>query len=184
MKRFRLDPGGVGIEERPEEQLPYDEVWALVRAVHRFDSESLEEVKTSKISAGRALATGGLMLTKSVTQAVRSVSHERCGVLYLFRRTGETPWILRETGTNYAALGTARGHSQVQNFGTTVRLLRERMPTAPYDERLVQMKRVKQGDALARPGAAAKSSTVEWTDLLAHVVAYSLSRRSVDPYRT
>ncbi len=184
MKRFRLAEDGLGVDDKPAEKLPYDEVLAIVRATHRTDSVSLEEVKSSKISAGRALATGGMMLTKSVTTSVRTVAHERCGVVYLFRRSGAAPWILRETGTNYAGLGAALGHSQAQNFTTTVQLLRERMPMAPYDDRLLQMKRIKQGEAFARPGATAQSSTVPWIDLLAHVVAFAVSQRGVGPYRT
>jgi hypothetical protein len=184
MKRFRLDPDGIGIEDRPGEKLPYDEVWALIRAVHRFDSETREQVKGKQFSPMRALATGGLMVTKASTSEVRSVANEKSGVLYLFRRTGKTPWILRETGTNYAALGAACAPSQVQNFGTTVRLLRERMPQVAFDDRLVTMKRIRQGEAISRPGVSIESSTVPWTDLLAHVVAYSVSQRAAGPYRT
>ena len=124
------------------------------------------------------------MMTKKVKGEARSLESARCGVLYLFRRTGKTPWILRETGTSYAGLGAEIGHSQVQNFGTTVRLLRERMPQTPFDERLVTMKRIRQGEAISRPGISVESSTVPWTDLLAHVVAYSVSQRGVVPYRT
>jgi hypothetical protein len=184
MKRFRLDPDGVGLEDQPGKKLPYDEVWALIRAVHRFDSETREPVKGKQFSPMRALATGGLVATKSVKGEVRSVANEKFGVLYLFRRTGETPWILRETGTNYAALGAARAPSQVQNFGATVRRLRERMPQVAFDDRLVAMKRIRQGEAISRPGISTESSTVPWMDLLAHVVAYSVSQRAAVPYRT
>ncbi len=184
MKRFRFDPDGLGVDDRPGEKLPYDEVWALVRAAHRFDSDTREAVKSKQFSPMRAIATGGLMMTKGVEKETRSVVREKSGVLYLFRRTGRTPWILRETGTSYAALGGARGHSQVLNFGTTVQMLRARMPNAPYDDRLLTMKRIRQGEAIARPGISVESSTVPWTDLLAHVVAYSVSQRGGGPDRT
>jgi hypothetical protein len=184
MKRFRLEPGGIAIGDRPGEMLAYDEVWALIRAVHRFDSETRETTQTSQLSAMRAIATGGLVMTKKVKGEARTLETTRCGVVYLFRRTGKTPWILRETGTSYASLGADIGPSQVQNFVTTVRLLRERMPHVPFDERLVGMKRIRQGEAIARPGVSVESSNVPWTDLLAHVVAYSVSQRGVVPYRT
>ncbi len=175
MKRFRLDAAGIGLDDQPDKTLPFADVLALIRAVHRFDSDTREPVKGKQFSAMRAIATGGLMLTKSKTGEVRTQANEKTGVLYLFRRNGEAPWILRETGTSYAALGADRGHSQVQNFGTTVRLLRERMPHVPFDERLVTMKRIRQGEAIARPGISVESSTVPWTDLLAHVVAYAVA---------
>jgi hypothetical protein len=118
------------------------------------------------------------MLTKATTEEVRHLTHEKVGVLYLYRRSGGTPWILRENGTNYAGLGAAIGPSQLQNFNTAVALLRERMPDAPYDDRLLTMKRIRQGEAIAKPGTSTGSSSVAWTDLLAHVIAFGISQRS------
>ena len=184
MKRFRLDPEGLEIEDRPVERLAYDEAFALVRAVHRFEGQSREEVQSKQLSGARALATGGLMLTKNVKKEIVNVASEKCNVLYIYRRDGGTPWILRETGTNYAALGTSRSHSQLHNFAATVQLLRQRMPSAPYDDRLLTMRRIKQGEAITRPGVSIESSSVPWTDLLAHVVAYTVAQRGTLPHRT
>jgi hypothetical protein len=184
MKRFRLEPEGLGIEDRPVERFAYDNAFALVRAVHRFDAQTREEVQTKQLSGARALATGGLMLTKNVKKDVVNATSEKCNVLYIFRRDGGTPWILREQGTNYTALGASRTHSQLQNFAAAVQILRQRMASAPYDDRLLTMRRIKQGEAIARPGVSIESSTVPWTDLLAHVVAYTVAQRGVGPYRT
>jgi len=80
-------------------------------------------------------------------------------VLYLFRKSGATPWILREQGTHYEALGARLAPTAAPNFVTTVAELRARAPQACYDERLV----------------ARRTASPTELDLLAHLVAWSLA---------
>jgi hypothetical protein len=183
MRRFRLDEGVMVAEDRGVD-LPYDDVFALVRAQHRYETERREEVKQRTVSGARALMTGGLLVTRSVKREVRSTVEEREQVLYLYRRSGGVPWILHETGTSYAGLGAAVAPSQLENFNRTVRELRRRMPLADYDERLLSMRRVRSAISSTVARGTVESSSAAWIDLLAHVVALAVFRRKADPYRT
>jgi hypothetical protein len=170
MRGFALEADAV---VAGEERLPYGEITALLRAMHRSQTESRGETKSRQFSAGKALLTGGLALTKTVTREEKSVVSASEQVLYVFRSGGETPWLLRERGTSYAGLGAGLAASSMQNFLTTVARLRERAPTALYDERLLNPRNAVQ--RLTRSGSASAStlsiSSAGGVDLLAHLIA-------------
>ena len=120
--------------------------------------------------------TGGLLASKSVTREETSSTHERDQMLYLFRRSGETPWLLRERGTHYGTLGAALAPASAQNFTTTIQWLRQRAPHAVYDERLVKPRGgptrvVRSGGAHTGKVTASTAST---TDLLAHAISRAI----------
>lgn len=179
MKRFELDPGGVRAPDHDGALLPWDDVLALVRASHRTRTDTTVETKEKKLRPGMAIATGGLVLSKTVTKKVTTSTEAREQVLYVFRRSGQTPFLLHEAGTRYAALGADVSPTSLENFNRTVALLRARAHTAAYDDRLMTRK---VSDA-ARAGG---SGTGETIDLLAHLVALWIARREREgagPYR-
>lgn len=102
-------------------------------------------------------------------------SGERTQVLYLFRRVGGPPWILRETGADYTSLGSRRAATRTENFRVTVNLLRSLAPSAVYDERLLAVRSVPEVRSSAG-GPGFSASTESGTDLLAHVVALTIAR--------
>jgi hypothetical protein len=135
--------------------------------------ETSTEVRGKQLSMGRAIATGGLVLSKSVKREQRSSATDIQQVLYVFRSSGERPWLLRERSANYAALGSELGPSSLQNFSTAVRRLRELAPAAAYDERLMKLHRG-GGPPVVRGAAGAQSvvtSTASALDLAAHLLA-------------
>ena len=160
-------------------ELPYGEITALLRAMHRSNTETHSETKTRQFSPGKALLTGGLAFTKTVTREAKSAVQESEQVLYVFRGEGETPWLLRERGTSYAGLGPALTVSSAQNFLATIAQLRARAPDAVYDERLLNPRGAT--NRLSRSGTASAStlstSSASGVDLLAHVIALSIARR-------
>jgi hypothetical protein len=162
---FQLGAAGVIPGPGSPEVLPYGDIVALLRAAHRSTTETTTEIKEKKLRPGMALATGGLVMTKTTTREVTSRSEDREQVLYLFRRSGSPPWILREKAGRYAGLGAELGRTTLENFAATVKKLRALAPGAAYDERL-------QG---ARPirGVAEGADAV---DLLAHLLAADLTR--------
>jgi len=84
-----------------------------------------------------AIATGGLIMSKKTTREVTTKTETREQVLYLFRKSGGAPWILRERAARYMGLGADLRPTSLENFGTTIRRLRELAPLAFYDERLM-----------------------------------------------
>jgi hypothetical protein len=111
-----------------------------------------------------AIITGGLVLSKTTRREVVTQTEVRDAVLYIFRRSPARPWILRERGARYAALGEALRPSSLENFATSIRLLRERAPRAVYDERLVSARAIRG----VADGALA-------SDLRAHLLALDIA---------
>jgi hypothetical protein len=142
--------------------LPYADIVALLKATQRTEETTVREEKERKFRPGMALATGGLVLSKTTQREVVTHTESRQQVLYLFTRSG-APWILRERSARYAGLGAALAPSSLENFRTTTAELRQRAPQAVYDERL-QTPRTIRGIA---DGSAA-------TDLLAHLIVSDL----------
>jgi hypothetical protein len=184
MRRFAFESDAVtlpDVADASRGRLPFADILALFRAMHTTQTETRTETTKKAFSAGRAVLTGGLMMSKSVATESKSQATERDQVLYVFRRSGETPWLLRERGTQYTGLGAQLGPASAQNFMTMIARLRASAPDAAYDERLL--------NARSAPTRAARSASVgsetlsvssaSGVDLLAHVMAQSLARRTL-----
>ena len=174
LRRFGLDERAVLATDKPGESLPYDEITTLVRATSDQVTETTEVFKEKKFDMGRALVTGGLVISKTTTQKVTTSHHKTDDVLYLFRRGGGKPWFLRASGTHYTPLGEALAPTARANFLGLIELLRRRAPRAIYSESLVALRKVPERARRAAAGIHALSSSPEGgTDLLAHILALS-----------
>lgn len=182
MRRFTLEPDAVHLSDATGERLPYDDIGALLRANHWSRSEAETEVKSKAFSMGRALLSGGLVVSKTVTQKQRSVTHDDQQLLYVFRRSGGIPWVLYERGTSYAGLGSQLQPSSVQNFLKVTSLLRAHAPDAFYDERLLGSRAAARAARLSG-GAGAHESSASGVDLLAHILAMWATRSVASAYR-
>jgi hypothetical protein len=183
LRRCRLEPdglgaespGGLGVPAAPAEiieRLPFDDILALIRATHRRRIETKAEVTERQFGIGRAVASGGLLLTKKVTREETRVIDERDQVLYIFRKSGERPWLLYERSSGYGWLGDMLAPSSLQNFVASVALLRARAPGAAYDERLMGHRKPLVFAAHGGTARAGGSTSTEPTaDLLAHLLA-------------
>jgi hypothetical protein len=87
------------------------------------------------------------------------VSETREQVLYVFA-SSPRPWIVAASRARYDGLGEPLRPMQLENFERFVDVLRERCPSAAFDERLLAVKN-------ADPTAA---------DLLANIVALAVTR--------
>ena len=148
-----------------EASLPYADIVALFKATQRTEETGVREEKERKFRPAMALATGGLVLSKTTKRQVVTHTESREQVLYVFTRSGD-PWILRERSARYAGLGAALAPTSLENFRTSLEQLRQRAPHAAYDERL-QSPRTIRGIA---DGSAA-------TDLFAHLMLTDLKNR-------
>lgn len=163
LRDFGIDAASVLSNAGAAERLPLSDIRALLRASHRTTTVTKTELKERKLRPGMAIATGGLVLTKTTTREVTSKSEDREQVLYLLRRSGAAPWILRERSARYAGLGADAGRTTLENFATTIRRLRACAPGAVYDERLATARAVR--------GVA---DGIDATDLLAHLIGLDL----------
>ena len=178
MRRFRLGPDAVALDDAPGESLPYGDVLALVLAVHRSRSDTSTQSRERQFSMSRAIVTSGLSMTKTVKKESHAAAEERDSVLYLFRRSAATPWILREHGTIWAGHGKPLAPTENENFRVAVAALRERAPGATFDDRLVSRRAPERATVSGAMGTSTvKTSSDAAVDLLAHMLALWIARR-------
>jgi len=173
MRRFALDAEGL---RSPDDAaaLPFVDVLCLLRAMHRTTTNTIAETTERKINVPAAVISGGLIATKVVRKESTVAVEQREQVLYVFRRSGATPWILPASTSQYVALGADLASTTHENFATTIRLLRAAAPGAFYDERLLRPPRNANG---AHAGND--------VDLAAHLLAawFATLDRERPPYR-
>jgi hypothetical protein len=182
MRDFTL--GADALIDSEGDPMAYDDLLALVPAVHKKRTETQTESRSQKFSPFAAMASGGLVMRRESVTTTRERTDEREHVLYMYRRGGGLPWILREQGSRYTGLGAELGRTQRENFLTTIKTLRARAPWAAYDERLLTIRRVPERSEISG-GASNRvvvDSSVRGTDLLAHFVALWAARQS-QPHR-
>jgi hypothetical protein len=177
MKRPRLDAEAATLDDRPGQTLPYSDILALLPAVHQRRLETATQTRETKLSMGRAVMTGGMAFTKTVKTNTRNATEERDVVLYVFRRSGAPPWLLRERGTAWVGLGLPLAPSESENYRLAVAALRERSPAATFDDRLMTRKAAERS-SLSGGGASTtvKTSSQAGVDLLAHLLALWIAR--------
>lgn len=171
---FYLNADGVRSQD---ELLPFDDVFAILRAVH--ESSTGGEGAVDHLGRARGLAT--TLATRfgiAPPSASQNKIVKREQVAYFFRRSGERPWILREQHTSYAALGERRSLVTFTNFLETIETVGGACRMAVSDHRLVRRRVAERVVA----NADVRSSR-EGVDLLAHLLATSIAARSGSPYR-
>ncbi|MBK7585297.1 MAG: hypothetical protein IPI67_34550 [Myxococcales bacterium] len=152
--------------------LVYSDVLALLVATHAREEESTTERSEKKMAVGRALLSGGLIRSKTTTVTERSASLETERVLYVLCKSGTGHAFLRETRLHYTGLGARMGKSTTESFTTLLAVLRERMPGARYDDRLLK-RRAASSLSVSKSGSAqtVSASNASEVDTAAHLLA-------------
>jgi hypothetical protein len=179
-KAFRFEGSDfIGIANGEERRMTASDVHVLVRANHRTRTEDVVTTRERKLSFGRAAVTGGLLLTKVSESTGKRVTDEREPVLYIFPVDGP-PWLLLSTHMRYDGLGAAMRRSMAENFEVLLGTLRSLAPSAPFDTRLLAIRVAPMMVASSNTAHHASATSARTLDVLAHVVALSISAR---PYR-
>jgi hypothetical protein len=156
--------------------LPWDEVRVVLRGV-RTERTTSEHTETStRLSPGRAVLTGGLVMTKKTTSTVRG-SEESSEQFVLVHGRGGERVMLAENVLELSGLGALLQPARTANMGVLAQELRRRTPQAFHDDRLVRLGRralpfVLGGEAVARSGATEvrRTATRGSVDVLAEVL--------------
>jgi len=165
VRQLRLDPDALVSLSGTPARLLWIDIAALVRGVHRSSATIRKVVKQKKLAPARAVLTGGLMTSKTTTTTVLGTTEDDEAVLYVFPRTGGSPWSLRERNLQFGVLGDEATPTALRNFELVVERVRTNARQATYDDRLVNRK--------ATPGEI---------DLLAHVIANAIGHGG-SPFR-
>ncbi len=175
---FSFGPGMLTLVANPNAPgviLAGAEITALIKATQAVDVVSEGQIKTKKFSAGRAIATGGLVRKKKVNKQVSSQQEDRESVLYLFSRSDPKAIYFKESALHYAGLGERKKPTRSENFAIFIELLRGQAPEALYDESLWVRRR--QSQLVSSTGAFKSSTSVHsnasQNDLAAWLIAVS-----------
>jgi hypothetical protein len=121
-------------------ELPWAEVVTLLRGASSVRSDTAVTQQSKQFSLSTALATQGLKMSQTVERTTRSQQEETEQVVLLYGRGGQRI-VLRERELDFSCLGAAKQPTRMANMVALARLLKERVPSAFYDERLVRLGR-------------------------------------------
>ncbi len=140
--RIELAPEQVTLTPRAGE--PLRVAWPDVLAVLRGSRESsteAERTETSRsLSLGRAIATGGLVMTRSSSKTVRSSDTSYQQVILLYARDGRSAALI-EGQVDFTCLGPDLQPSSTTNMATLGQRFRQLARGAFHDDRLLRLGR-------------------------------------------
>ena len=138
VRKFLFGDGELEIEARTGDavRIEYDLIDTIIRGTRIVQTTETETVKEQKFAAGRAILTGGLMITKSVKVTQQSSTEVREGFIYLYPGN-RRPLVFLESALLYDSLGPALQPTRAANFVFVLEELKRRCPGAVYDDRLL-----------------------------------------------
>ena len=123
---------------------PMQVAWPDVLAVLRGSRESRSEVerteKSKSLSVGMAIATGGLMMSRTSSKTVHSSDTSFQQVILVYARDGRAAALV-EGLVDFSCLGSDLQPSSTANMGTLGRRFREQARGAFHDDRLLRLGR-------------------------------------------
>lgn len=139
---FELGATALGVVSGGQRfELPYGDILAMVHATRHAAAEETVTKTEKRLSLGRAVLSGGVMLRKKVQTTETTVTEDQESVIYVFCRSLSAPCVLAEHGLRYDGLGEERQLTTAQNFSLLSEKLKSLAPGALDDDRLVKHKR-------------------------------------------
>lgn len=138
VRKFLFGDSELEIQARTEEtvRIEYALIDIIIRGTRIAQNTETETVKGREFDAGRAILSGGLILTKSVKITQQSTTEMREGFIHLYSGN-QRPLVFLESSLFYDSLGPALQPTRAANFAYVLAELRRRCPGAVYDDRLV-----------------------------------------------
>jgi len=178
VRRFMLGMAGATFTSRSGDTLQFTwaEVTALLRGSRALRTDVEREERSRGFSPVRAIATGGLLNSRTTSRTVRTSNEEVEQVLLLYLRDGRAA-ALAEQELEFSCLGPAMQPSHAGNMAELGRRLREHAPGAFYDERLLRLGRRplpflagKDSRSETATSVTTRSDTSESLDVLAEAL--------------
>ena len=107
----------------------FSSVRLLLRASRLISESTTEIVRERKLSLGRAILTGGLVMTRVEKRKRQLTRGEPEGLLYVYAE-GHRPLYFGQLALDYRGLGGRLAPNAAQNFAHLWDALRERCPRA------------------------------------------------------
>lgn len=138
VRSFSLDESRLHVASRQGQNMTiaYDGPRLLLRGTSIVRTSETEVEKSRKFSIGRAVLSGGIVVSKTSKKTREEITEQREGFLHLY--VGEDRVVVfRETALDYSSLGPLLKPTRSANFAFIVAELRKRCPGAVYDETLL-----------------------------------------------
>jgi hypothetical protein len=194
MHRFVLGDLEIVPNDDLWDRLAYRDIAAVVVVARRMDAvrRTVSLDSASDWAMGRLRTRQAALeqhIPRQAPEALASFDHVYDRVAYLFPRSGpegapRRTWMLHEREGQYLSLGPKMQPTQRANFKVTLDILRERAPSAIFDDRFVTSPRALESVAQVRGHDA---PTPELTDraveILVHALATWLLSSRGGPYR-
>ncbi|MEZ4459202.1 MAG: hypothetical protein R3E66_05655 [bacterium] len=142
-RKLEFGPDGLHVEARDGQHrtVSLDNVHAIIRGIGITTFETTETESTRKLAMGRAIATGGLLLTKKVETTRTQTRDARAGFCFVVVGNGLPPVLLSEDELQYDGLGAAMKATRSLNFSYVCDHLKSLCPNATYDTQLLNRAR-------------------------------------------
>ena len=140
VRTFRFNDRTLHAESRQQETLAldYQAIFLIIRGTGIKQETSTETTKERKFDIGKAVLSGGLIMSKTVKTTEQKITEEREGFLFVYAE-GVQPLVFREGALDYSSLGPALQPSRTANFTALLAEIRRRSPQARFDDRLTTM---------------------------------------------
>ncbi len=115
---------------------PKNAIFLFQRGVRIAMSTKTTKETTRKLDVGRAILSGGLLLSKKTTTSTTQFAESRESFLVIHRNDGEPDIIVYERGTDYRVLGSAMQASSFANLEALTKQIAALAPKAPVDARI------------------------------------------------
>jgi len=138
VRKFGLGENALSIvtETGRSLSISFQDVRIILRGIGIVSGTATETVKNRSLNLGRAVLSGGLMITKTTKTEQEVATEERAAFSNLYAEN--TPAIVfRDNALLFDSLGPALRPSRALNFTYLIAELRRRSPHAQYDERLL-----------------------------------------------
>jgi len=138
VRSFRFNGHTLHAESRQREALAvdYQKIFLIIRGTGIKQETSTETTTEQKFDIGKAILTGGLIMSKTVKTTEQKITEEREGFLFVYAE-GSLPLVFREGLLDYSSLGPVLQPSRIANFTTLLAEIRRRSPQARFDDRLI-----------------------------------------------
>ena len=138
VRRIAWEPGGLrAFDGRGDvHDCPAPAVRLLQRGIRTRTGTEIERTKETRFDLGKAVLSGGLLLTKTVEKVKETLTHAKEPFLLVQRGDGHPDLMLYEHRLDYQCLGPDMGPSSLTNLGLLARRLQALCPQAPLDDRV------------------------------------------------
>ena len=115
---------------------PFPAVRLLQRGARIRTATEVTTTTARKLDLGRAVLSGGMMLTKKVTQTTEHTTHAKEPFLLVQRNDGSPDLMMYEHRMSYQCLGPEMGQATLANLLLLAARFQNLCPQAPLDDRV------------------------------------------------